>query len=116
MCRGWETGPTSLGVIMFIESLIKRKKGSTVTLGQNTYLFNDANNHTCEVVDENHINLLLGIPKGYQAADQAEESTAADDEQTESREELVALYVAKFGKAPHPRAGIAKIKAELGSE
>lgn len=38
-----------------VQSLIKRKAGSTVKLGDSVYVFNDANNHECEVKDKTHI-------------------------------------------------------------
>ena len=105
---------------MFIESLIKRKAGTTVTLGDNTYRFNAENNHTCEVTNENHAIHLLAITNGFQQIEQPTLDPAVNEVATGSADDeraaLVALYVAKFGKAPHPRAGIAKIKAELDAE
>ena len=108
---------------MFIESLIKRKNGSSVTLGDNTYRFNAENNHICEVNDDSHIDRLLSITNGFKAVEQKQDGdngsnteTGAGTNEPQERAELVERYIAKFGKAPHPRAGIAKIKAELEAE
>lgn len=64
---------------MKIESIIKRKAGSTVTLGAETYRFNDANEHICEVDNETHAELLLSIPSGFRLAPGEPEPTEGDE-------------------------------------
>ena len=56
---------------MEIESIIKRKQGTTVTLGKNAYHFqpkdpSDPDSpHVCDVDDPNDIQHLLNIPEGF---------------------------------------------------
>lgn len=96
---------------MFIESLIKRKKGTTVVLDGNTYYFSPELNHTANIDEPAHIERLLSITEGFKVAEPAlsvltettqevttsEAGSPSDDE----REHAVSLYVAKFGKKPH---------------
>lgn len=52
---------------MQIESLIKRKDGTEVDIGDDNYHFKpDAmGRHVCEVTDESHIERFLSITEGY---------------------------------------------------
>lgn len=47
---------------MKIEILIRRKAGSTVVLDDETYAWNDANGHVCEVNNAEHAKRLLSFP------------------------------------------------------
>lgn len=58
---------------MIIESLIRRKDGTTVTVGSKTYFFtappgNPDGPHTCEVTDPLHIKVLLRASDGFAQA------------------------------------------------
>lgn len=48
-----------------IQSKIRRAVGSTVTLDDKTYVFNNANDHTAVVEDPLHIERLLSITEGF---------------------------------------------------
>ena len=48
-----------------IQSKIRRAAGSTVTLGDKTYVFNNANDHTAVVEEPLHIERLLSITEGF---------------------------------------------------
>jgi hypothetical protein len=68
---------------MKIQLLIRRKHGSTTTLGDKSYVFNDANDHTCEVTDEAHIAWMLGPHTGGVYVEKAEKRAAAKVEAIE---------------------------------
>jgi hypothetical protein len=56
---------------MFIESLIKRKAGTTVELDGKKYVFNATETeprHLCEVKDQTHIERFLSIKEGFREA------------------------------------------------
>lgn len=79
---------------MIIESLIKRKAGTTVKLGDLTYFFNATETeprHLCEVKDAEHIARLLSVKEGFREAEgkkKANQAQAADknSEQTTANE------------------------------
>jgi len=53
---------------MWIESLIRRKAGTTVQMGGETYHFKSREGqaaHICEVTNEEHARRFLGITEGY---------------------------------------------------
>jgi hypothetical protein len=56
---------------MLIESIIKRPKGTNITLGAETYNFrpDEKGRHVAEVEDSAHIATLLAIRDGFRAAD-----------------------------------------------
>ena len=56
---------------MLIESLIRRLKGTSVTLGTTIYLFqpDDEGRHVAEVDDPAHIATFLAIKEGFRSAD-----------------------------------------------
>lgn len=62
---------------MLIESIIRRKSGTSVTLGESTYKFrvDDAGRHVAEVDDQAHVATLLAIKDGFRLANA---SDAAD--------------------------------------
>jgi hypothetical protein len=65
---------------MKIQLLPRRKNGSTTILDDKSYVFNDANDHTCEVVDEAHIAWMLGPDTGgVYVEKKIEESTGTPD-------------------------------------
>lgn len=109
----------------------REPKGRDVTLGTTTYEFRpDADGaNSCEVTDPDHIERLLSIPEGYTSPDakpapkaKAKKEGPVDpvlggsenvdgedvdgdgepDAAPMTREEMVAAYIKKFGKAPHP--------------
>lgn len=59
---------------MKIESIIKRKEGTTVTLDGETYHFkpNKQGDHVAEVDEPEHIAVLLAIVEGYRSYDNEE--------------------------------------------
>lgn len=66
---------------MNIKLLIRRAAGSTVELGGVTYAFSDANDHTCEVENEDHARHLLALkPCVFVAVDQVIEDEIEDEE------------------------------------
>lgn len=57
---------------MIIESIIKRKAGTTVKLGDITYFFNETETeprHLAEVKDEAHIARFLSVKEGFREAE-----------------------------------------------
>lgn len=50
---------------MKIESVIRRKTGSSQTIGGITYHWNQANGHVCEVDNPEHAKILLSHPEGW---------------------------------------------------
>jgi hypothetical protein len=56
---------------MIIESIIQRKKGTTVELGSKKYVFNATETeprHLCEVKEQAHIERFLAIKEGFREA------------------------------------------------
>lgn len=65
---------------MKIESIIRRAKGTTVSLGSMTYRFAPENDHVCNVDDEAHIERFLSIKEGFRkAANQSVPANIASD-------------------------------------
>lgn len=52
---------------MKIRILIRRKAGSSFFIDGETYLWNDANDHVCEVSNAEHAKYLLSFPHYVQA-------------------------------------------------
>jgi hypothetical protein len=50
---------------MKIESIIRRKAGSSQTIDGITYRWNQANGHVCEVENPEHAKILLSHPEGW---------------------------------------------------
>ena len=126
---------------MKVISLIKRAKGSSVEMDDQVYKFNKENEYTTDVVVQSHIDRFLEISEGYLVkpsepvapvdtpepmqtlsiademfepeGDNTEES--GDEEHTSERDELVSQFIAKFGKKPHHKLGIDKIKQAIES-
>ena len=66
---------------MKIESIIQRKKGTTVDMDGETYKFRPStltSSHVAEVKDKRHIAKFLAIPEGFQVFD-PDEQDAADE-------------------------------------
>ena len=111
---------------MQIESIIKRKNGTTVTLGTTTYFFHSPkadDPHVATVDNDDHAQHLLSIKEGfriYRAKEPAKavepEAPAVDQDEPDTREELVEAYRAKFGKKPHPNTSIEKLQTLLSQE
>lgn len=59
------------GLNMLIESIIRRAKGTRITLGVATYVFapDKDGRHVAEVEDAGHVATLLSIREGYRPAD-----------------------------------------------
>lgn len=67
---------------MLIESKIRRKNGTTVTIGKDEYHFapGDDGLHVCEVQNPKHIQRFLSITEGYRIP-----GTVDDEPETETR-------------------------------
>ena len=67
---------------MLIESKIRRKNGTTVTIGKDEYHFapGDDGLHVCEVENPKHIQRFLSITEGYRIP-----GTVDDEPETETR-------------------------------
>jgi len=86
---------------MKIESIIKRKKGTTVKLGDMTYFFNATETeprHLCEVNIQAHIDRFLSIKEGFRAAEGEKTNPAEEDTVLLGSSELPALVVIAEGK------------------
>lgn len=97
--------------------------------------------HICDVENFNHVQIFLGIPEGYRAVDPStvkpsmvptkeaaqieqaqtlapvEDGQAADKQDEpvsdDDREYWAAQYEARFGRKPHHKWRVERIKAEL---
>lgn len=124
---------------MRIESILRRPGGTRVTLGGVEYHFvpDEEGREFCDVSNPEHAKILLSIPEGYRAAEvpkavelpkmelttveplaPAEEATAEEAQATEApatddRDYWVEQYQARFGRKPHGRWSIERIRAEL---
>lgn len=124
---------------MRIESILRRPGGTRVTLGGVEYHFvPDADGREfCDVSNPEHAKILLAIPEGYRAAEApkaaelpkielttveplapaeevtTEESPATEAPATDDRDYWVEQYQARFGRKPHGKWSIARIRAEL---
>jgi len=124
---------------MRIESILRRPGGTRVTLGGVEYHFvPDADGREfCDVSNPEHAKILLAIPEGYRAAEApkvaelpkmdlttveplapAEEATTEEAQATEApatddRDYWVEQYQARFGRKPHGKWSIERIRAEL---
>lgn len=105
---------------MKIESIIRRKNGTTVPFNDGTvYKFQpevEGGPHVAEVTNQEHIDRFLSITEGFRAAEQPAQAPVADqDEEARAaeREALVALYVERFDRKPHHKKSIETIRAEL---
>lgn len=108
---------------MKIESKIKRKNGHDVTFGADRYEFRPPA-YVVEVKNPEHVEKFLAVPEGYRLAEPAAQPVEFDPADTngdgvvddsEERAELVKQYQERFGKKPHHKAGIEKIRAELAA-
>lgn len=64
---------------MKIKSVIRRKAGSSQTIGGITYHWNEQNGHVCEVEDPEHAEILLSHPEGWRAvAEDTKPKTGAE--------------------------------------
>jgi hypothetical protein len=88
---------------MQIESIIKRRNGHAVTLDGQTYEFRPPA-YTAEVNEPSHIERFLAISEGYFALGGDERDTLADQ------------YLERFGRKPHHRMSVERIRAELEAE
>lgn len=98
---------------MKIECILKRRGGTFASVGGVTYHFKPQpdGRHVAEVTDPAHIGRFLSIVEGYRLAeDVAAESEAVETPDAEAspydgleRDELVNLYIEKFGEKPPAR-------------
>lgn len=85
---------------MKIKLLIRRAAGSTVELDGVAYTFNEANDHTCEVDDENHARRLLEQkPAVFVEADAVASKAAEADKPAGGRKKKAAPEDAVASKA-----------------
>jgi hypothetical protein len=86
---------------MIIESIIKRKKGTKVELGDMTYFFNATETeprHLCTVDNQDHINRFLSIKEGYREAEGSAPKSNKENEMLLGSSELPALVAIAEGK------------------
>ena len=124
---------------MIVVSLIQRKKGTTVQMDDQVYRFNPENNHSYNVTEQSHIERFLQISDGFlvlgdpvddpsivqtdttgnpvlavMPEQEPKSEPEPEPEQTQDdREQLASLYVDKFGKRPHHKLSVDKIKQAL---
>lgn len=124
---------------MRIESILRRPGGTRVTLGGVEYHFvPDAEGREfCDVSNPEHAKILLSIPEGYRAAEApktvelpkmdlttveplapaeevtTEEAQATEEPATDDRDYWVEQYQVRFGRKPHGKWSIERIRAEL---
>lgn len=117
---------------MQIESIIRRKNGTRVTLGSTEYHFtpNAEGAHVADVENDAHIQRFLSVPEGfkiYRAAKVEKQpevvlpGTPATDvpegiQPALTVDELKAAYEAKFGKKPHHKMSATKLREALSQE
>lgn len=97
---------------MQIESIIRRKNGTTVVLGETEYQFGPSDGpHIATVENEAHIERFLSIPEGFRVyGDQPAKQEDTSQEEANERDTLVAAYEAKYGKKPHYKMGMDKLR------
>jgi hypothetical protein len=114
---------------MKIECKAKREGGSLIDIGDTEYHFKPIADgaHVADVANEEHIERFLSIRDTYCIYKKggSEKNTESADEQTSGEsaepedvavvdvEALKQAYLEKFGKLPHHKLGIDKIKAAL---
>ena len=114
---------------MQIESIIRRKNGTRVTLDSTEYHFtpNAEGAHVADVENDAHIQRFLSVSEGFKIyrtakVDKQPESVLAGTPATDVPEgiqpaltvdELKAAYKAKFGKAPHHKMSLDAIRQKL---
>lgn len=125
---------------MQIESIIRRKNGTTVVLDNIEYHFNSAvaeGPHVATVENDDHAQRFLSIKEGFKIYRAAANPPKADDsvgndiepeqdaplegdlngdgsvDGKDERIALVAAYEAKFGKKPHYKMGLEKLRESL---
>jgi len=124
---------------MRIESILRRPGGTRVTLDGVEYHFvPDAEGREfCDVSNPEHVKILLAIQEGYRAAEASktadlpkmelttveplapaeeaptEEVPATEAPATDDRDYWVEQYQARFGRKPHGKWPIERIRAEL---
>ena len=115
---------------MQIESIIKRKNGTTVTLGDTTYFFNSPiaeGAHVATVENDDHAQHLLSIKEGFRiyrakespvkpAEPKAQEEVVEVQAEAPDRDALVEAFKARFGKKPHPNTSTEKLQSILSQE
>lgn len=111
---------------MQIECILKREGGTKTAIGEIEYHFAPQADgaHVADVENEDHQDRFLAISEGYRlyrpGKTKAVETVIEDEvlatEQEEERASLVAQYEAKFGKKPHYKASIEKIREALEAE
>jgi hypothetical protein len=105
---------------MQIESIIKRPNGSKITIGDTQYHFkpNADGAHVADVENDAHIARFLSITEGFKLyrPDQVVEQEVEQYGGTNERHDLAEQYEAKFGKKPHHKMTVQKIKEALAEE
>jgi hypothetical protein len=105
---------------MKIECTIKRHGGTKVTIGDTEYHFAPCENderHIAEVGDEGHVEKFLAVPESFRVCEDFESRTGFNAEkeygveaEPDERESLAEKYKAKFGKNPHHKMSIEKLR------
>lgn len=104
-----------------VESKIIRQGGTRAEVGGTKYHFQPFTDgaHVCEIENEEHADAFLGIREGYRlyrGEGQPVSSQAEDAGQADERAALVAQYTELYGTAPHPRAGIPKLREAIAAK
>jgi len=121
---------------MQIESIIRRKNGTTVVLDKIEYHFNSPvaeGPHVATVENDDHAQRFLSIKEGFRIyratksavqtpepvepeQDEPLEGDLNGDGSVDGKDEritLAAAYEAKFGKKPHYKMGLEKLRESL---
>jgi hypothetical protein len=110
---------------MLIECLIKRPGGTVVTIGDDTYEFqpDDSGAHVCYVSVPSHAKRMLDlVPAVYRRASGGQQLPLVElpgdqnGDGVEDRKDWVMLYERKFGKRPHHKLGMDKIRAAVEAD
>ncbi len=99
---------------MKIECILKREGGTHVKIGKTDYHFEPQADgaHVADVPDDEHAQRFLSIGEAYKIYRGEAKPAAAEEVDSE----LVAQYVAKFGKKPHYKLSAEKIQSLLDEE
>lgn len=119
---------------MQIESIIRRKNGTRVTLDRTEYHFtpNEEGAHVADVENDAHIQRFLSVPEGFKIYRTAKVEKQPEPEVVSpgtpatdvpegiqpalTVDELKAAYEAKFGKKPHHKMSATKLREALSQE
>lgn len=85
---------------MKIQSIIRRKNGTTVDLGGTVYFFSPANDHVCDVENEAHAERFLSIKEGFRPVEQPNAKKAEPEGGEEEKSQVVTPEGGASGQQP----------------